>query len=280
MVSPWLHPILNKVPFAEGISSTRGLYYELLAIICSFRQPRISSLWLGAVTSGLTPTILRRIQRGRPPLDANAFPWTGCPQSFMDIAGSGPYVTDGSEDSVRREDVWRLLYLPPVVDDDLHYNCRPFTPWAPPGSTIASNCPLRVRSHLNCVRHSLQYQKWSWEAEDGSVIEDQGFSEDTPPLLLNELGITAIALEIPGKPLDQEASEEASLDIFRWVMVNGEGIPAEEIYKHDWLQCDSEDEDDEELSASSDSNSSSQAPDHKQERGMEDWLSNVSDLPV
>jgi hypothetical protein len=278
MVSPWLHPILNEVPLGKGIAGTPGFYYEVLAVICSFRQPRISSLWLGAVASGLTPIVLRRIKRGRPPLDINAFPWTGCPQSFMDVAGSGPYIIEGSEDSVRREDVWRLLHLPPVIDDDLYYNNRPFTPWAPPGSTTAPNCPLRVRSHLNCVRHSFEYQKWNWKAEDGSVIEDEGFSKDTTckgTTLSNGLEIKAITLEIPEQPFDQEASEEASLDVFRWVMVNGEGVPPEEIYRHDWLRID---EDDDELSASGDGYSSSHAPDEKEEREIEDWL-NVSGLP-
>lgn len=92
MVSPWLHPILNEVPFANEFSGTPGFYPELLGIMCTFRQPRISSLWLSAVASGLTSVVIRRIRRGRPPLDPNAFPWTGCPQSFMDVAGTGTYV--------------------------------------------------------------------------------------------------------------------------------------------------------------------------------------------
>jgi hypothetical protein len=198
----------------------------------------------------------------------------------MDVAGSGPYIIEGSEESVRKEDVWRLLHLPPVIDDDLYYNNPPFTPWAPPGSTTASNCSLRARSHLNCVRHSLEYQKWNWKAEDGSVIEDKGFSKDTTwrdttRSLANGLEIKEITLEIPKHPLDQEASEEASLDVFRWVMVNGEGVPPEEIYRHDWLRIN---EDDDELSASSDGNSSSHAPDENEEREIEDWL-DVLDLP-
>src|SRR4051794_18873574 len=78
MVSPWLHPILNEVPEAKGIMDTPGLYHEILALVCCFHRPRISALWLGAVASGLTPAILRRVGRGKPPLDSNAFPWTGC----------------------------------------------------------------------------------------------------------------------------------------------------------------------------------------------------------
>lgn len=159
------------------IVDTPGLYYEILALMCGLRRPRISTLWLGAVASGLTPIILRRVRRGRPPLDANAFPWTGCPQSFMDIAGLGPYICEGSGNKVRRADVWRLLHLPPVVEDDLYYNNRPFTPWEPFGNTSVQNCVFRVISHLSCMRHHLEYRRWNWVLIDGSIVEDQGFDK-------------------------------------------------------------------------------------------------------
>jgi hypothetical protein len=276
MVSPWLHPILNEVPEGKGIVDTPGLYHEILAIVCGLRQPRISALWLGAVAGGLTPAILQRVRRGRPPLDANAFPWTGCPQSFMDIPGSGPYVCDGSDDKVRRADVWRLLYLPPVVEDDLYYNGRPFTPWAPFGNTSVPNCVLRVNSHLRCTRHHLEYRHWNWELKDGSIIEDQGFDkagvqrfpEGSPKIEL----ITSA--EFPKKPLDQEASQEASLDVFRWVMINGEGVPPEEVYKDKWIQV--EDDSDEESDAANDDNSVCHVSDERQ-NGLEEWLSGVEE---
>ena len=218
LVSPWLHPILNKVPESKGIIETPGLYYEILAIICGLRRPQISALFLGAAATGLMLTILRRIRRGRPPLDANAFPWTGCPQSFMDIPGSGPYICEGSGDKVRRADVWRLLYLPPVVEDDLYYNSRPFTPWAPFGNSSVQNCVFRVASHLHCTRHYLEYQHWNWKLMDGSTIEDQGFDNATVQCF-QKAGSSKIELittaEFPKIQLNQEASQEASLDIFR-----------------------------------------------------------------
>jgi hypothetical protein len=209
MVSPWLHPILNEVPEAKGIVDTPGLYHEILAFVCCFRRPRVSTLWLGAVASGLTPVILRRVGRGRPPLDANAFPWTGCPQLFMDIAGSGPYICEGSDNKVRRTDVWRLLYLPPIVEDDLYYSSRPFTPWAPSGNTSVQNCVLRVISHLHCTRHHLEYRYWSWELKDGSIIEDRGFDTAGVQSFPEEgsLKIEPVTtMECPEKPVDQEAS--------------------------------------------------------------------------
>lgn len=38
------------------------------------------------------------------------------------------------------------------------------------------------------------------------------------------------------------ASEEASLHVFHWFFVNGEGLPPENIYHDDWL-CEIWDED-------------------------------------
>ncbi|KGQ01717.1 hypothetical protein PAAG_11565 [Paracoccidioides lutzii Pb01] len=255
MVSPWLHPILREVPEGQGIARTPGLYHEILAIMCSFRRPQVFTLWLGAVASGLTPTILCQVARGRPPLDANAFPWTGCPQSFMDVPGSGSYICEGSTDKVRRADVWRLLHLPPVTEDDLHYESRPFTPWAPIGDTTVRNCVSRVIVHLNCSRHNFGYQHWNWTLEDGTVIEDQGYESTAGDSFPEEsnLNMDMIAdLVFHQKSLDQEASREASLDIFRWVTVNGEGTPPEKVYRDAWVQF--EDDSDEETDASNDDN--------------------------
>lgn len=38
------------------------------------------------------------------------------------------------------------------------------------------------------------------------------------------------------KEIDQMTSREASLDIFRWFSINGDGFPPEKIYEDDWLQ--------------------------------------------
>lgn len=124
LVSPWLHPILKEMPEQQEISGIPGLYAEMLTIIGSIRRPTISALWLGAVAGGLTPAKNRRIRRGRPPLDSVAFPWTASPQSFIDVAGTGPYTVGQSNEEVWRADVWRLLHLPPIEEDELSYNAQ------------------------------------------------------------------------------------------------------------------------------------------------------------
>lgn len=104
-------------------------YTEVLTVMCAMRCPDLAALWLGATLSGLSETIIQFLSDGTPPLDPNASAWTGCPQSFMDIPGSGSYVqSTASGEGISRADAWRLLYLPPAVDDDLSYNSSPFTP--------------------------------------------------------------------------------------------------------------------------------------------------------
>ncbi|KAL9023528.1 MAG: hypothetical protein Q9196_007148, partial [Gyalolechia fulgens] len=229
-------------PCHERIADYRGSYHEILAIMCAIRRPKLSALWLGAVTSGLAPRILDFVKGGTPPLDPNAFAWTGCPQSFMDLAGSGPYFqTEDSGEKIRRADAWRLLFLPTVVEDDLHYENYPFTPSEPVGKTSAENCMARVRIHRSCSRHHLTYQHWAWHLGDGSTLVDQGL--ETVPAQHSFQEVTSgietpasVFLPVVELPLDQEASRTASWEIFQWVTANGEGIPADElIYKDEWL---------------------------------------------
>jgi hypothetical protein len=111
---------------------------------------------------------------------------------------------------------------------------------------------------------------------DGSIIEDQGFDKATIQCF-QETGSSKIELittaEFPKIQLNQEASQEASLDIFRWVMVNGEGVPPEEVYKDKWVQV--EDDSDEESDAVNDDDNSVIVV--KQQNGLEEWLGRVNE---
>lgn len=120
LVSPWLHPVLNEVCVA--LSSSSPSCNEILCIMCALRHPNLAPLWLGATLSGLAPFVVELVREGRPLVPCSSA-WTGCPQSFIDIPGSGPYAKyTASGTEITRADAWRLLYLPPVIDDGLYYN--------------------------------------------------------------------------------------------------------------------------------------------------------------
>lgn len=282
LVGPWLHPILNEVPDAETIAAKPGFYHEIVAIICGFRRPQICPLWLGAVASGLTPRILRLVERGKPPLNLLAFPWTGCPQGFMDIPGSGPYVHgDASGDMVDRADVWRLLHVLPLEEDDYGYHNRPLTPWMPFGKTRKEYCSLNIFCHLGCPRHHLEYQHWNWKLDDGSVVEDPGLAEATLSDTLVPLLPEESLLEVAPKPVDQKASQEASQDIFGWFVNGGEGSPPEAIYKDAWIKIKKSDEEsNEEMDLEEREIATESAPKKKKrvnQLELDEWLETLSD---
>lgn len=253
LVSPWLHPALNEVLD----EASREHSQEILAVMAAIRRPSLGALWIGAVASGLGSTVLKKVKGGRPPLDPLAFPWTGCPQCFMDIAGYGRYTCENA-DYILRADVWRLLHLPSIEEDDLCYTYRPSTPWTPPGRSLTRNCALRVASHLECLRHEYQYDHWNWELADGVTIMDYGLSGSSSSIILKN-GFSLFdgqELEMnEKKELDQTASREASLDVFRWFVMNGEGLPRESIYQDDWLQEIREEDDSDELNEGGDDSS-------------------------
>lgn len=129
LVSPWLHFILHEIPNGIGIANVFDRYHEVLAFICAKRCSSLSALWLGAAIGGLVSRVLKFVESGIPFLDHNAFPWTGCSQSFMNVSSLGPYfIPNSSNEDITRADVWQILYLPSIVDDDLHYEHRPFAP--------------------------------------------------------------------------------------------------------------------------------------------------------
>lgn len=235
LVSPWLHPVLEEVLGDASVINDHD--QELLGLLGAIRRPTVSALWIGAVISGLGPKIVRKVMSGRPPLDSLAFPWTSCPQSFMDIPGSGPYSCEDLE-YISRPDVWRLLHLPSAEHDDLCYEFRPTTPWAPCGRSLTRNCALRVTSHLKCPRHEYRYDHWSWSLGDGTIVQDHGFSSASASVRAEapHFADARSLVHFEKKELDRTASREASLDIFRWFFVNGEGLPLEKVYQDDWVR--------------------------------------------
>lgn len=92
---------------------------------------------------------------------------------------------------------------------------------------VKENCAVRVTSYLHCARHGFDYHHWNWETTDLGVIEDQGFLTAPLPSISGSSTPRMGASRAPGQrqqslmQLDQEASREASLEIFRWFVING-----------------------------------------------------------
>ena len=208
--------------------------------MCALRHPSLAALWLGATLSGLAPMVIDFVTSGTPPLDPSASAWTGCPQSFLDMASPDKYAKPTAFGmKITRANVWRLLYLPPIVDDDLHYESPPFSPWEPVGMTTFEDSEIRVRLHRDCTYHPLVYRHWSWIREDGSTTDDEGFKPGIVAVPYSRLINRTSQIDIPSLPLpDQEASLSASQEVFGWVTANCEGHPPEGIYLDRWLQTE------------------------------------------
>ena len=195
LASPWLQPLLD-LSKAQSYQYTPDRYNEILAVISVRRAPNLAYLSVNAAISGLTSKILKQVLTGQPPLEQHAFAWIEVPQSFMDLAEEGEYYeTRGSKAYIRRSNCWRLRKLPPIVDDDLHYEIGPFTPWAPPGYALLKNCPLRVQIHKYCDRHTLAYKNSTWYFSNKLVLEnDLKKNKITPHIfrdaLLEESGVS------------------------------------------------------------------------------------------
>ncbi|KAJ5219967.1 hypothetical protein N7468_009171 [Penicillium chermesinum] len=251
LVSPWLHPILEKVPRATGIAENAGRYHEIIALLCGMRRPRLKGLWEGAALSGLVPKVIDLVKSGTPPLDPNGFPWTASPQTFMDSCGAGPYFyrRASGDNAIRRSDAWRLLYLPTSADDGLYYNSLPFSPWYPTGETVEKNCAFRVRVHKSCSRHRLAQTSWSWQLQDGSSLNGRIFRAEEPVYLQpSKVARSRKTHRFVCPPValspSQDASHAAFFEAFRWVLANHEGRPnSEPVYDDDWIAgCDDSDE--------------------------------------
>ena len=250
LVSPWLHSILNEIPLSPDIKGAPGYYYEILSFMCARRCPSIFPLCIGAAISGLLPFAISHTSTGVPSSDPVAFPWTGCPQSFMDLTRPGRYYNMQNEE-ISRADVWQICYLPALIDDGLYYRSRPLAPWKPPGKTYRRHCELRVQAHWDCERHCLYYQGWGWKLMNGQVKFDVSNAYDTsfclPETVVNQQPDFTSPIE-ESIICDHAASRNTSQGIFQWTTINGEGIPQEKVYHDEWLHGILEDNDDSSLS--------------------------------
>lgn len=116
------------------------------------------------------------------------------------------------------------------------------------------------------------------------VIKDYGFSRDlSTPKPRNLCPIPG--LEVPKSfkeeefDVSQEASEEASWQIFHYFFVNEEGLPPEKIYHDEWIKRTWADEESEWGGDEVDDHKSKGSDSGLQDQ-VQSWLNTTLDSPV
>lgn len=152
LVSAWLNPAFAIIdPFLKENNMDR------LAAILGRRQPRLTSLWLGAIIMGMAKTEIRNLKIGLSALDLHAAAWTGSVRSFMTL---GIETLHGQ--MIRREDECRLLFITATDAADNHSRA-PVYPWKPFGKSHIRDTELEVQRHAQCNCHCLEYEAWHWQ---------------------------------------------------------------------------------------------------------------------
>ncbi|EFY88568.1 hypothetical protein MAC_05333 [Metarhizium acridum CQMa 102] len=273
LVSPWCDPIVATIkPLID-----RG-DLETLGHVLALRRPSIAPLWYGVTACGNTRSISAIIPflqtlfsclPSRPIPEVAA--WTGCPQSFMDLSGEGPYVQMGNQ--VSRADVWRLRHeLWDVEPEGAPFRNTPICPWPPFGYIGDEELEIPVRTHINCPRHYWVYAGWTWLFDDGTEkriepadeLKSWDLLESDSQLIFSE-GITP-----PVYYLNHKASKNAVGDIFRWSATEIE-MSGKSIFGHRWVDALHDlgmDDDDEHDSCSDDVRCQSDVSLQR----VEDWI--------
>lgn len=72
-----------------------------------------------------------------------------CAQSFMNLADLDLHSQiNASDEKLQRADVWHLLFLSSVVDDDLHYENYSFASWKSIETSSVQNSIAWIRIHV------------------------------------------------------------------------------------------------------------------------------------
>lgn len=133
-VSPWCDGIREVL---EPLVKSRN--FELLGHVLALRRPNHAALWYAIVLFGRTTFLeslipfLKTLETPTParPIPDVAF-WTGVPQSFMDLRGSGPYLRE--DNTISRADVWRLRHeCWEVEPEGRPFRSTPLLGWPPFG---------------------------------------------------------------------------------------------------------------------------------------------------
>ncbi|KND88669.1 hypothetical protein TOPH_06694 [Tolypocladium ophioglossoides CBS 100239] len=239
LVSPWCDPIIEVIkPLVDNDS------LEMLGHVLALRRPNIAPLWYGIAACGHTKTVLAIIpflQNLHSPVPSRPIPevaaWTGSPQSFLDLPGSGPYLQGNYQ--VARKDVWRLRHeFWDVEPEGAPFRNPPTCPWPPFGVMGVEELEIPVRTHIRCQRHHWVYTRWTWLLNDKiEVLDEPSTREESWLGFEGESHLRPQdSLPTPSYSTDHAASERAVGDIFRWAATEIEDT-GREIYTHPWVEA-------------------------------------------
>ncbi|CAG8399711.1 unnamed protein product [Penicillium salamii] len=215
LVSPWLNPAFAII---DPIIKEKD--FSTLAKLLALRNPRLGSLWLGAILTGLANSFISGVRAGCTAIDIHAAGWTETTQTFLTCKLG---VNNG--ESISREDEGRLL---------------PF------GETPLCDTEIEVRKHVQCGSHCLDYEGWNWLLTDADPILDLGLEkhrfsvEDRSENC--QLDTLAKSHALDYEFSSQLYSELATRGIFGWLRPTGYPINEKPLYQHSWINLESSQE--------------------------------------
>jgi hypothetical protein len=239
VVSPWCDGIIEIL---EPLIKTDSI--ELLAHVLALRRPNLSALWYGLALFGRTKLIealIPFLKTLRTPTPARPIPevavWTGTPQSFMDLCGSGPYLK--LDNTIARADVWRLRHDSWEVEPEgLPFRNTPLSGWPPFGFMASEELELEVHRHITCERYEWQYDHWTWQLGNDRHIYDRGYKGQYKDWSDEFTSYSSLCSEnkIDYEP-DNVATKTAVEEAFRWAAIEIE-VSSRSIYTHLWVGAD------------------------------------------
>ncbi|EGC46187.1 conserved hypothetical protein [Histoplasma capsulatum var. duboisii H88] len=259
-VSPWLQSTFTVLDSVEDD--------HLLAHIMMNRVPQVSFLWLGGIIVGTHKNVLQDGRFGLLPIELHAASWCGVTQSFLQEPVSQPPITNGV---LLRSDECRLLYLTQAEQ----HTRWPVSPWMPFGTTALEDAEIEVRLHAQCTGHSLQYADWYWACQNDKLLHPLCVKTTTSahppaqhPAINTPIRYEALNLK------EESASENATLNIFGWLRIDGYPPRERGISYHEWINLD---ESDNESPSLNESPKSHAAPAAK--AVVEDWIQHSILIP-
>lgn len=217
---------------------------QVLARMFFDRSPHISYLWLGGIITGAHRDFLRSTSGllGLNRIDLHEAAWTGTLLSFIQEPVS-QYPRDLK--SISRADECRLMFL----TQEPPRESPPIYPYPPSGDTDIKDTDLGVQLHVHCPgKHALRFSSLTWNCIGGRKdIQRAGPISIASRIhtINNPQDNKGMAVEVDYGWLDRERdlSEGVTRNIFTWMRdMDGFAVAERDIYQHDWIDADSDDE--------------------------------------